>query len=56
MVARSNWLHPSERQHVSVGLQVHFDPDVTGPRVLIEAVEDAGFDAHIVDTDRYIML
>ena len=34
------------------GLQVQFDPDITGPRALIEAVQDAGFDAHIVDTDR----
>lgn len=32
--------------------EVQFDPDVTGPRALIEAVQDAGFDAHIVDTDR----
>ncbi|KAL3154215.1 hypothetical protein ABBQ32_013720 [Trebouxia sp. C0010 RCD-2024] len=32
--------------------EVQFDPDVTGPRALIEAIQDAGFDAHIVDTDR----
>ena len=34
-------------------MQVQFDPDVTGPRAVIEAIQDAGFDAHIVDTDRY---
>lgn len=32
---------------------MQFDPDITGPRALIEAIEDAGFDAHIIDTDRY---
>ncbi|KAL0031786.1 hypothetical protein WJX79_007431 [Trebouxia sp. C0005] len=32
--------------------EVHFDPDQTGPRLLIEAVQDAGFDGRIVDTDR----
>lgn len=32
--------------------EVHFDPDQTGPRILIEAVQDAGFDGRIVDTDR----
>ena len=34
-------------------MQVHFNPDVTGPRHLIQAVEDAGFDAQLADTDRY---
>lgn len=34
-------------------VQVQFDPDVTGPRAVIEAIQDAGFDARIVDTDRY---
>ena len=37
-------------------MQVQFDPDQTGPRLLIEAVQDAGFDGRIVDTDRYILL
>lgn len=34
-------------------MQVQFDPDITGPRAVIEAIQDAGFDARIVDTDRY---
>ena len=37
-------------------LQVQFDPDQTGPRGLLEAVQDAGFDGHIIDTDRYSQL
>lgn len=35
-------------------LQIHFDPDQTGPRLLIEAVDDAGFDAEVVETDRCV--
>ena len=35
-------------------MQVVFDPDVTGPRHLIQAIEDAGFDAQVTDADRYI--
>ena len=35
-------------------LQIHFDPDQTGPRLLIEAVDDAGFDAEVVETDRWV--
>lgn len=33
-------------------LQIQFDPDQTGPRLLIEAVDDAGFDAQVIETDR----
>ena len=35
-----------------MSLQVQFDPDLTGPRHLIQAVEDAGFDAQVADADR----
>jgi len=37
-------------------MQVQLDPDQTGPRLLIEAVQDAGFDGRIVDTDRYVLI
>ena len=33
-------------------LQVELDPDVTGPRHLIQAVEDVGFEAQVADADR----
>ena len=32
--------------------EVAFDPDVTGPRELIEAIEDAGFDALVSSSER----
>ena len=32
--------------------EVCFDPDLTGPRELIEAIEDAGFDALVSSSDR----
>ena len=31
---------------------MEFHPDKTGPRHLIQTVEDAGFDAQVVDADR----
>ena len=31
---------------------MRFNPDETGPRHLIAAVEDAGFDAGLADVDR----
>lgn len=33
------------------GLQVDYDPDTTGPRAMLEAVDDAGFEAELI-TDR----
>eukprot|EP00884_Botryococcus_braunii_P009380 jgi/Botrbrau1/18443/Bobra.0072s0030.1 len=32
--------------------EVHYNPDVAGPRLIVRAVEDAGFKATIVDTYR----
>jgi hypothetical protein len=32
--------------------QVHYNPDVAGPRLIVRAVEDAGFKAAIVDSHR----
>lgn len=37
---------------VSPVVQVQYNPDVTGPRHLIAAVEDAGFDAEAISIDR----
>lgn len=32
--------------------QVRYDPDSAGPRHLLQAVEDAGFDAQLMDSNR----
>ena len=37
-------------------VQVQYNPDVTGPRHLIAAVEDAGFDAEAISIDRWAQL
>ena len=36
--------------------QVQYDPDVTGPRALIAAVDDAGFEASLNVTRRVLDL
>ena len=33
-------------------VQVQYNPDATGPRHLIAAVEDAGFEAEAISIDR----
>ena len=37
-------------------VQVQYNPDITGPRHLIAAVEDAGFDAEAISIDRWAQL
>lgn len=32
--------------------EVQYNPDITGPRFLIHAVQDAGFEAHLLRGDR----
>ena len=34
--------------------EVQYNPDVTGPRHLIHAVQDAGFEAQLLRGDRYV--
>ena len=41
---------------VPLVVQVQYNPDVTGPRHLIAAVEDAGFDAEAISIDRWALL
>ena len=31
--------------------EVRFDPDATGPRAFVDAIDDAGFDAHVSSSD-----
>ena len=38
------------------GLQVDYDPDMTGPRAMLEAVDDAGFEAELITDRRYSTL
>lgn len=33
-------------------LQVHYDPDIAGPRHLVDAVEGAGFEAALITGER----
>ena len=37
--------------HLSRWVQVEYDPDVTGPRAMLAAVDDIGFEAELI-TDR----
>lgn len=45
-------------QRASVNLlagkaEVQYNPDTTGPRHIIKAVQEAGFEAHLLRSDRY---
>ena len=51
--------HESLVQKAAVNLlagkaEVQYNPDVTGPRHLIHAVQDAGFEAQLLRGDRYV--
>ena len=46
-------------QRASVNLlagkaEVQYNPDKTGPRHIIQAVQEAGFEAHLLRGDRYL--